>query len=145
MKKAFKKKEPNDIGIKSAKKPASPAQKATQFKEGNNLGGRPKGSRNKLGEAFISDLYADWSKHGAATLARVREEDPSTYVKVCSSIVPKDINLNNLADEAALEKFLGQYSDDELRSLLAGIAAAGAANKAKAAKEPTGKQPNSVH
>jgi hypothetical protein len=31
---------------------------------GNNGGGRQKGSRNKLGEAFIADVYAKWQARG---------------------------------------------------------------------------------
>jgi hypothetical protein len=30
-----------------------------RFLTGNSGGGRPKGSRNQLGEAFVADLYAD--------------------------------------------------------------------------------------
>ncbi len=44
-----------------------------RFLPGNNGGtGRPKGSRNKLGEAFIDDLYQDWQANGAETIACVR-------------------------------------------------------------------------
>ncbi len=48
-----------------------PAQDAKgRFLSGNSGGGRPKGSRNQLGEAFIADLYADWQANGAETIAR---------------------------------------------------------------------------
>ena len=48
-----------------------------QFKRGNP--GRPKGSRNKLGEAFIADLYAHWQENGvpAAGLPENRRLDPA--------------------------------------------------------------------
>ncbi|TAX58486.1 hypothetical protein ELI01_18775 [Rhizobium leguminosarum] len=66
-----------------------------RFLPGNSgFGGRPKGARNKLGEQFINDLYADWQDHGVATLARVREEKPDQYLKVVASILPKDLNVN---------------------------------------------------
>ena len=65
-----------------------------RFLPGNNGGaGRPKGSRNKLGEAFIDNLYQDWQANGAETIARVREERPQDYLKVVASILPKDVNL----------------------------------------------------
>jgi hypothetical protein len=65
-----------------------------RFLTGNSGGGRPKGSRNQLGEAFVADLYADWQANGADTIARVREERPQDYLKVLASILPKDVNLN---------------------------------------------------
>ena len=64
-----------------------------RFISGNSGGGRPKGSRNKLGEAFIDNLYQDWQANGAETIARVREERPQDYLKVVASILPKDVNL----------------------------------------------------
>lgn len=65
-----------------------------RFVTGNIGGGRHKGSRNKLGEQFIDDLYADWQANGVETLQRVREEKPDQYLKVVASILPKDLNVN---------------------------------------------------
>ncbi|MBX5143199.1 hypothetical protein HJB79_31315 [Rhizobium lentis] len=62
--------------------------------QSGNPAGRPKGSRNKLGEQFIEDLYADWQANGVETLQRVREEKPDQYLKVVASILPKDLNVN---------------------------------------------------
>jgi hypothetical protein len=42
------------------------------FKSGNP--GRPKGSRNKLGEAFLDALHADWQEHGTEAIARGCQE-----------------------------------------------------------------------
>tara|TARA_R110002020_G_scaffold71096_6_gene184048 strand:- start:176 stop:574 length:399 start_codon:yes stop_codon:yes gene_type:complete len=79
--------------------------KEHQFKPGNK--GRPKGSRNKLGEAFVADMLADWEKHGAKTIQKVREERPADYVKVVASILPKDVNVN--------VRPLEELTDDQLR------------------------------
>ena len=46
-----------------------------QFKPGNP--GRPKGSRNKLGEAFIEDLHAAWEKHGMAAIEATIKNHPA--------------------------------------------------------------------
>ena len=75
-----------------------------QFKPGNP--GRQLGSRNKLGEAFIADLFADWQENGIATIKAVREERPHEYLKVVASILPKTLDVN-------LNKY-DQMSDDEL-------------------------------
>ena len=63
-----------------------------QFLKGSKgLGGRKPGSRNKLGEKFISDLAADWQKNGKAALETVRNEHPEIYLRVIASIIPRDI------------------------------------------------------
>ena len=59
--------------------------------ESGNPAGRPKGSRNKLGEEFITELYHDWCQHGAAALKKVRESRPEVYVKVVASLLPREI------------------------------------------------------
>jgi hypothetical protein len=64
-----------------------------QFLVGHNgNGGRPKGSRNKLGEEFIADLHAEWQRSGAEALERVAKDDPTQFVRVVASILPKEID-----------------------------------------------------
>jgi hypothetical protein len=50
--------------------------------QSGNSAGRPKGSRNKLGEQFLTDLYADWVENGVAAIKKVRETRPEIYLKV---------------------------------------------------------------
>ena len=66
--------------------------------QSGNPEGRKKGSRNKLGEAFIEALHDDFQAHGASTIARVREEDPTAYVKVCASLLPKELKIERMDD-----------------------------------------------
>ncbi|MBK8085023.1 MAG: hypothetical protein IPK28_15035 [Devosia sp.] len=72
--------------------------------------GRPLGSKHKLGESFLEALLADWQEHGAATIARVREEKPDQYLKVIASALPRDLNVHASPFD--------DWSDEEL---LAGI------------------------
>ena len=58
-----------------------------QFKPGNP--GRPKGSRNKLGEAFIEDLHAAWKKHGMAAIEATIKNQPAQFLKVVARVLPK--------------------------------------------------------
>lgn len=69
--------------------------------------GRPKGARNKLGEAFLEAMLADFTQHGQAAIEVVRAEKPDQYLKVIASILPKEMNLN-VTDQ------LSEMSDDEL-------------------------------
>lgn len=81
-----------------------------RFVTGNGGGGRAKGSRNKLGEAFVDELYADWLANGADVIKTVRETRPQDYLKVIASILPKDVNVNVSAIES--------MSDDELSTTI---------------------------
>src|SRR5262245_31813316 len=63
--------------------------------ESGNKAGRPKGSRNKLGEQFIADLYADWTAHGATVIEKVRNEQPAAYLKVVASLMPRELNVKS--------------------------------------------------
>jgi len=69
--------------------------------------GRPKGARNKLGEAFIEALHDDFGKHGVEAIVEVRENKPDQYLKVIASLLPKDVNLN-ITDDTS------EMTDDEL-------------------------------
>lgn len=66
---------------------------STKWKPGQsgNPLGRPQGARSKFSEAACADALADWTANGKDTLERVRITDPSTYLRVLFSIIPKDI------------------------------------------------------
>lgn len=83
--------------------------------------GRPKGSRNKLGEAFLEALYSDFQEHGIEVIARVRRDKPDQYLKVIASILPKDINLNvnpmgDMTDDELIERI--RKLDEEIAPML---------------------------
>lgn len=86
---------------------------ATRFKPGTsgNPSGRKPGSRNKLTEAFISALALDFDAHGPAIIAKVRKQNPVAYLRLCASLVPKQIELapeNPFSDltDAELDVFI---------------------------------------
>jgi hypothetical protein len=63
------------------------------FEKGNK--GRPLGSRNKYGHAFWVDLEKTWRLGGAAALQKVMKDDPSTFVRVCASLIPKEVEITH--------------------------------------------------
>lgn len=97
-----------------------------------NPRGRPKGSRNKLAESFLSALSADFDAHGAAVIERVRTEDPSTYLRVTANILPKELNV-------AVERTARELNDDELANIALG---SGSGN---AVEESGAQEHNAVH
>lgn len=76
--------------------------------------GRPKGSRNKLGEAFIAALHDDFNEYGVETIAAVRREKPDQYLKVVASLLPREIKIEAVND----------LTDDELDKRIKQLAAA---------------------
>lgn len=109
--------------------------KEHQFGPGNP--GRPKGARNKLGEAFLNDMLDDWEKHGTAVIETVRAEKPDQYLKVVASILPKEMNVR--------VSELEELSDDELDRRIRALADAlqletGVSAASGRAKAPQGSQ-----
>jgi hypothetical protein len=91
-----------------------------RFQPGNP--GRPKGSRNKLGEQFIAALCADFEAHGARVIERVREEEPAVYLRVIARIVPPALLMQH-------ESAVSELSDEELTGYLAAVREALAARE----------------
>jgi len=83
--------------------------KPTQFKPGNP--GRPKGSRNKLGEDFIAALADHWAENGKQALDGCLAESPAAYCRVIAAIVPKELTIKTDAFDG--------LSDDEIAALVA--------------------------
>jgi len=80
-----------------------------RFQPGN--AGRPKGSKNKLGEAFVAALHEDFQEHGARVIEAVRLEKPDVYLKVIAQIIPKELTIKS--------DTFGDITDEQLAAILA--------------------------
>ena len=78
--------------------------------ESGNPTGRPKGSRTKLGEAFVQALHADFAEHGVAAIEKVRQDHPDQYLKIIASLLPKQVEVKDGAFDGV--------SDEELTALV---------------------------
>jgi hypothetical protein len=120
--------------------PAQLAAFAFQPGQSGNPAGRKPGTRNQFGEAFIQALHADFEEHGAETIQTVRQEDPGTYLRVCASVLPKEIKV----DVSDLEKLNDDQLDKRIHALANAIglaigAGAGARGEAaEAGAKPAG-------
>jgi hypothetical protein len=80
---------------------------------GLNPKGRPRGSRSKLGEQFITSLQQAWEERGDEVIDRVINERPQDFLKVIANILPKDVNIKVNSTE--------DLSDDQLMRKLAAL------------------------
>jgi hypothetical protein len=62
--------------------------------QSGNPAGRPRGSRNRLADAFITDIRDVWEVHGRDVLERVARDEPATLLKVVASLMPRDIDVS---------------------------------------------------
>jgi len=69
--------------------------------QSGNPAGRPKGSKHKLQTNFWNDLQRTWKERGVDALRWVAENDPSTFVRVCVSLMSKEENAKQI--EHAIE------------------------------------------
>jgi hypothetical protein len=100
-----------------------PGQSRVEHRSTFAHAGRPKGSRNKLGEHFIAALCADFEAHGSDAIERVRDEDPAVYVRIVAQIVPQTMLVENAR--------LDELTDDELAAYLFAVREALAAREGR--------------
>jgi hypothetical protein len=78
--------------------------------QSGNPKGKPMAARHRLNDAFINSLSADFIKHGSKAIVKMREADPSAYVRVCASLLPKDVFVH--------QSPLAELSETELQALI---------------------------
>ena len=109
----------NDADATVTTAPKVPPQ-LKPFKSGaewnGNAAGRPKGSRHKLGAAFIDDLYAAWQAKGKDVIERVIKDRPHEFIKSVASILPKEVEVKTTTVQ--------ELSDDDLAAALIALRSA---------------------
>jgi hypothetical protein len=86
-----------------------------RFKPGQsgNPAGRPKGSRNKVSEKLLEALATDFDDHGKEVIEKVRADRPADYLKIVASLVPKQMEIEDLRTTRKAE----ELSDNELAAI----------------------------
>ena len=51
--------------------------------------GRPKGHRNRIGDAFLKDLMKWHAKHGMKAIEQVGRKKPEELLRIMASLIPK--------------------------------------------------------
>jgi hypothetical protein len=65
--------------------------KTGQFLKGYTGGGRPRGARNRLAGELLEALADDFSHHGVSAVQKVRETDPTAYLRIVTGLMPKEV------------------------------------------------------
>ena len=78
----------------------------TRFKPGRsgNPAGRPRGSRNKLGERYLDDLLETWEERGPSALVACATKEPAQFCKIVANILPKEVLLTALNVNAKFDQ-----------------------------------------
>ncbi len=61
--------------------------------------GRPSRARDRLRHNFIFALAEDFATNGVKAIELARLQDPLGYVKVCASLMPKEVELTRPLDD----------------------------------------------
>jgi len=71
----------------------SPKLRTTSWVTGQsgNPAGKPLGTRSAFSKAFVADLTVAWQEHGVGVLQKVARSDPTRFLGVCASVLPKDV------------------------------------------------------
>jgi hypothetical protein len=52
-------------------------------------------TRRSFNKDFLLALAADFKKHGAAAIEKVRKYQPAAYMKICALLVPREMKLEH--------------------------------------------------
>jgi hypothetical protein len=69
--------------------------KPTKPGEVRNPHGRPLGSRNKLAEAFVADMYQAWEVDGSKAIQEMIKRKPWEFVKIAAGLMPQKLEITN--------------------------------------------------
>lgn len=75
------------------------------------VGGRVKGSRNKLSADFIAALAKAFEEQGEAAIKIVAKEEPKDFLRVIASIIPRELDIH--------DNRLKEFSDDDVDAIIA--------------------------
>jgi len=84
-------------------------------------------TRRSFNKDFLLALAADFKKHGAAAIEKVRKTQPAAYLKICALLVPREMQIEHT-------NRIKQMTDEEIEQAIEAIQTMLAARAGEAAK-----------
>ena len=79
-----------------------------------NPGGSLEATRRSFNRDFLLALAADFKKHGAAAIEKVRKTQPAAYMKICALLVPREMKVEHAGRVKAM-------SDEQITAAIEAI------------------------
>ena len=73
-------------------------------------------TRRSFNKDFLLALAADFKKHGAAAIEKVRKTQPAAYMKICALLVSREMQIEH-------SDTIKQMSDEQIEQAIAAIQA----------------------
>src|SRR5215510_543799 len=84
-----------------------------------NPGGSLEATRRSFNKDFLLALAADFKKHGAAAIEKVREQQPAAYMKICALLVPRELQVEHSGGIKAMTDEQIERSIEFIKEMLA--------------------------
>src|SRR5262249_44009109 len=87
--------------------------------QGVNPGGSLEATRRSFNKDFLLALAADFKKHGAAAIEKVRKQNPAAYMKICALLVPREMKLEHSGGVKAMTTEQIERSIEFIKEIMA--------------------------
>jgi hypothetical protein len=87
-----------------------------QFQKGvsGNIAGNAQRTRHLFSKAFVEALSEDFRAGGAEAILRVRTEAPGTYLRICATLIPRELKLEH-------SQYVKTLSDEQIEQAIKAI------------------------
>ena len=79
-----------------------------------NIAGNAQRTRHLFSKAFVEALLEDFREWGAEAIVRVRTETPAAYLRVCATLIPKELKLTD-------SQYVKSLSDEQIEQAIEAI------------------------
>jgi hypothetical protein len=76
-------------------------------------------TRRSFNKDFLLALAADFKKHGAAAIEKVRKKQPAAYMKICALLVPREMKLEHSGGVKAMTDEQIERSIELIKEMIA--------------------------